>query len=289
MDQFRLFAHAKHLRLVSAGLLEALFTGNWRSVFKGLGIEFDEVREYVENDDARLIDWNISSRMGSAYTKLFREERELILCLIVDLSASIAGGSGKLGRREMLILLFSLLTLAAARNNDKVGALFFTDRIERWVAPHMGRSHALRLMQDVRTLHPAGSGTDLGLALRTVGETLKRRGICVILSDFRVGGYRRQLARLTHRHDVIALRIVDPMDQEFPRSGLIRVVDPETGRLALTYGRSKRFRRHYHDWGLAQRSEWLQECSLKGVSLLEISTNDDPALQLIRFFRRRRK
>ncbi len=289
MDQNRVYQSARRLQLISHQLVESLLAGNYRSVFKGQGIEFDEVREYVEGDDARLIDWNVSSRLGTPFTKVFREERELTLFLLVDMSASMHGGTGQESRQSVQQLLFSLLSLAAAQNNDKMGAVFYTEGIEHWVSPVKGRKHALRLIQDMVRFEAKGSGSDLALALRTAGEALKRRGICVILSDFKTSGYYKNLSLLSRRHDVIAVRIVDPVDELYPETGLFRLEDPETGRSILAPGRSQRFRREYHDYWRMERRQWRRECRRRGVATLEVDTDEDPAVKLLRFFQRRRR
>lgn len=289
MTRAQLFSRVKQLQLLSTKLVESLLGGNYRSVFRGPGIEFAEVREYVEGDDARLIDWNVSSRLDSTYTKTFREERELTLFLIVDMSASIVTDWGDTLRRETQRLLFALLAFAAVQNNDRVGAMFFSDRIESWVSPTKGRKHAHRLIQDMLSFEPTGRGSNLALALRTAGESLKRRGICVVLSDFKTSGYSKDLTLLARRHDVIAIRITDPLDVVYPRSGLVQLADPETGQTILAQGRSKRFRRSYEQFWENQRRMWRRECIRVGASPLEITSKDDPVAKLLHFFRGRRR
>jgi uncharacterized protein (DUF58 family) len=226
--------------------------------------------------------------MGTPFTKMFREERELTLFLLVDMSASMAGGTADGTRRSVQRLLFSLLSLAAAQNNDKMGAVFYSDQIEHWVTPVKGRKHALRLIQDMVRFEPRGKGSDLALALRTAGEALKRRGICVILSDFKTTGYFKDLSLLARRHDVIAIRIVDPIDELYPETGLFRLEDPETGRSILAPGKSRRFRKQYHDYWAEERRRWQRECRRRGVSIVEVGTDEDPAAKLLQFFQRRR-
>ncbi len=286
-----LFQRVKRVELISKELVESLLAGDYRSVFRGPGIEFDEVRDYVEGDDARLIDWNVSSRMGSAYTKTFREERELQLFILVDMSASILHGEGGTGwnRRESLAQLFALLAFAAIRNNDRVGALFFTDRNEHWVPPRKGRKHGLRLIQEMLAFEPRGKGSELGGALRGAGEALKRRGICVILSDFKTSGYLKELRIVARKHDTIAIRIVSPLDLEFPQTGLIELEDPETGSQILARGLSPAYRKQYKDYWGYERRTWRRECTRRGVSTLEVRTDEDPAARLVQYFRRRRK
>jgi uncharacterized protein (DUF58 family) len=288
MNPQEILAKVKRLQLISTKLVDNLLAGNYRSVFKGPGVEFDEAREYVEGDDARLIDWNVSSRLDNVFTKTFREERELTLFILFDVSASLFAQADDSARREVESLLCAVLTLAAVKNNDQVGGLFFSDRIERWIPPMKGRTHAMRLIQDMLSFEPEGSGSDLGLAIRTAAEALKRRGVCVILSDFKSAGYFRDLTLLSRRHDVIAIRIVDPLEEEYPKSGLVHLQDPESGETLLASGRSRAFRKQYTDFWANQRRQWRRECNRRGIDTLEIRTDQDPAQKLVEFFRRRR-
>jgi uncharacterized protein (DUF58 family) len=278
-------SRVRGLQIVSTKLVEGILAGNYRSVFKGQGIEFDEVREYVETDDARLIDWNVSSRFGGAFTKTFREEREITLFLVVDVSPSVFLGNS---RRRTTALLFSLLSFAAIQNSDRVGAAFFTDKIEKWIPPRKGKRHAMRLIGDMLRFKPEGRGSALSLALRASGEALKKRGIVFILSDFKTGGYQRELLILGRKHDVIALRIFSPEDEEFPEAGLAYLEDPETREVLVSAGMSEKFRRDYADYRQALRRQWLRDCGRLGVSAAEISTLDDPGEKLTQFFKRRK-
>lgn len=284
IDRSRLLSSVKRIQLVATRLVENLLAGDYRSVFRGPGIEFDEVREYVEGDDARLIDWNVSSRMGGPFTKTFREERELTLVLVVDVSASLLSGLPSRTRRELVAELFALLSLAAVVNNDRVGAVLFSDRIESWVAPRKGKRHALRLITDMVGIDPAGRGSDLALALRTTGEALKRRGVVIVISDFKTRGYLPDLTLMGRRHDVIAVRVSDPLDRAFPVSGLVRLDDPESRRTMLAPGYSRRFRESYAEYWEQHRKSWLAECRKRGIGTMEVSTDQDPAVALIRYF-----
>ena len=289
LDRPRLLASVRRIQLVAIKLVENLLAGDYRSVFRGPGIEFDEVREYVEGDDTRLIDWNVTSRMDAPYTKTFREERELNLVLVVDLSASLAVGASKRPRREVVAELFALLSLAAAVNNDRVGALFFSDRIEGWIEPHKGKRHVLRLITDMVAAEPTGRGSDLALALRTASEALKRRGVVFVISDFKTAGYLADLTLMSRRHDVIAVRVFDPIDERFPESGAVHLQDPETGRSIVATGRSRRFREAYDGFQQNLRTSWASECRKRGIGTLDVSTGDDTAGQLIRYFESRKR
>ena len=283
------FARIKNLEIISDKLVESLLSGNYRSVFKGPGIEFSEVREYAEGDDPRLIDWNVTSRMNSVFTKTFREEREIVLFLLVDLSASIVTSTLGNQFRETVQLIFTILTLSAINNNDQVGAVFFTDRIENWVSPVKGRKHALRLIHDMAQHVPRGSGSDLGLAIRTAGEALNRRGICVILSDFKIQGYWRDLSVLSKRHDVVAVRLIGTEEMSFPSTGLIKIQDAETGKMLLGFGSNRQFRRKYQEYWSIQHRQWFRECRKRGVSPLEIPVDEDPIPRLVSFFQKRKR
>lgn len=280
-------ARLRQLQIVAQRLVESLLAGNYRSVFKGTGIEFDEVREYVEGDDVRLIDWNVSSRVGVPYTKTFREEREMTLFLLVDHSASLEVGTRERSMRQVALLTATLLTLAAVQNNDKVGGALFSGTIDRLVTPAKGRAHAMRLLQHIMSDRPTREGSDLAGALRTVGETLKRRGIVVIISDFQTTNYQRELALVARRHDVIAIRVADPIQTALPEFPLMSVRDPETGRTVMLNGRSRRYRFAFEQFWRQQRQQWLRECARRGVPALEIETVDQVAARLIAFFRRR--
>ena len=286
MEERRVFRNLHNLHLVSSKLVESLLAGNYRSLFRGPGIEFDEVREYVEGDDIRQIDWNVSSRMSSPYTKIFREERELILFLVVDMSASLSVGSEE-RKRDLSVYISGILAAAAVRNNDRVGAVLFTDRIEKWIPARKGRRHAARLVHDLLVTEPVGRGSDLPAAVRSVLETMKRRGICVIISDFRTPVVWKEMTLLSRRHDVIALMIGDDADEEFPARGLIELQDVESGEVLVAPGYSRRFRRAYHEYSSALEEEWLSALKRRKIEFLKINTGEDPAPLLINFFRRR--
>ena len=222
----------KGIELRTRSLVNTLFTGEYRSVFRGQGIEFAEVRAYQHGDDFRAIDWNVSARMGYPFVKSFVEERELTLLLVVDQSGSLHFGrpSSKAG---LAVEVGAVLALAAARHNDRVGALLFADRVEHVIKPTKGRAHALRVIRDLIAFAPRGRGTNLGEALRYATKLLRHRAIVVILSDFRADGWEEPLARLADRHDVVAITIDDPREIALPDAGWIELEDAETGRRVL--------------------------------------------------------
>jgi uncharacterized protein (DUF58 family) len=212
-------------------LVNSLFTGEYRSVFKGQGLEFAEVREYIPGDEVRAIDWNVTARMGRPFVKRYIEERELTIMLAVDLSGSERFGTGTRFKAEAASELATVLAMSAVRNNDRVGAVLFTDRIELVVPPRKGRRHALRVIRELLAPSPVRSGTDLTGALAYLTRLLTHRTIVFVMSDFQAAGYDRQLSLLGQRHDVIAVSVDDPAERSLPDVGLVRLRDPETGAI----------------------------------------------------------
>ncbi len=279
----------KRIELIANKLVYNVFSGNYRSVFRGPGIEFDEFRSYMYGDDTRMIDWNVTARTGSPYVKTFREERELNLFNILDLSASVQNGSGKRGKLETEALILAILALSAALNSDRVGALFFTDRVEKWVGLAKGKKHALGLISNFLSTETIGKGSNLALALETTNRFLKKRSICVIISDFKTDDYWHEMSLLARKHDVIAIRVTDDNDLSFPDTGLVGLVEPENDSILYASGRSKNFRKAYRDYWLAHQRKWRKNCSKYGVSRLEIDTMQDIGFELYKFFQRRKR
>jgi uncharacterized protein (DUF58 family) len=256
----------------------------YSSAFKGQGMEFAEVREYTWGDDVRSIDWNVTARMGHPYVKVFEEERELTLLLMVDASGSQSFGSAGRFKGELAAEMAAVLSFLAIRNNDRVGALFFTDRIEKFVAPRKGKRHVLRLIREILAFRPEGRGTDIGLALEFATRILKRRAIVVVLSDFRAGGYESALRVAARQHDLVAVTLVDPRERELPDVGLVELEDAETGSVRLVDTSDRRVRRHHAERARAReaaRTELLRRAAVDEV----VITPDGGAVEpLLRFF-----
>src|SRR4051794_16128250 len=219
----------KLLELQTRGLVNSLFTGEYRSVFKGQGMEFAEVREYQAGDEVRAIDWNVTARMGRPFVKRYIEERELTVMLAVDLSGSERFGTRGRFKSELASELAAVLAMSAIRNNDRVGAVLFTDRIEHVVPPRKGRRHALRLMRDLLVFEPEGTRTDLPAALEFTGKMVAHKSIIFVVSDFQAPDLEHPLKLLAQRHDVIAVTVDDPSERTLPDIGLARFIDPESG------------------------------------------------------------
>jgi uncharacterized protein (DUF58 family) len=222
----------KLIELRTRRLVTSLFSGEYRSVFRGQGIEFSEVRAYEQGDDFRAIDWNVSARMGTPYVKTFEEERELTLLLVVDRSGSVEFGRPR-QKADLAVEVAAVLALAAARQNDRVGAVLFASGIDEVVPPRKGRPHALRVIRDVIAYQPSGPGTNLAAALTHAQRLLRHHAIVVILSDFRARGWEAPLQRLALKHDVVAITLDDPREYTLPEAGWIELEDAETGARAL--------------------------------------------------------
>ncbi|HEU4648957.1 MAG TPA: DUF58 domain-containing protein [Gemmatimonadales bacterium] len=282
-------AEVRRLEITTRQLVRDLVAGEYASAFRGTGIEFAEVREYLPGDDVRMIDWKVTARLGSAFVKRYHEEREVGVLLVVDASASGMFGSRVRTKRELATEVAAVLGLAAARSNDRVGLALFTDRVERFVPPAKGRRQALRLMSELLAFEPAGRGTDLAGSLRFLEPMLRRRSVLFVVSDFLAQGWHDPFARISRRHDVIAVQIVDPRERTLPAAGLITLRDPESGawRAVDTDSAAVRdgFRRRMQEWDAAFE-RGLHEC---GADLIRLETAAPYAEPLISFFRRRER
>jgi len=268
-------------------LVNESLAGEYHSVFKGRGMEFDEVREYTPGDDIRTIDWNVTSRMGHPYVKKYVEERELTVVLLVDASAS--GDFGTVGstKRAMAAEVCALLAFSAIRNSDRVGLLIFTDREERYVPPRKGRNHVLRVIREVLTFEPEGRRTNLTLALESLARGIRRRSVAFVVSDFLDSGFERALRIANRKHDLIALALSDPREMELPPVGILELEDVETGRRILvdTWDRDARgrFTEQARERAETRRRLFRQT----KVDFVELSTALPYDVPLVRFFRER--
>jgi uncharacterized protein (DUF58 family) len=277
----------KRLEIRTRRLVEESLAGSYHSVFRGRGMEFSEVREYVPGDDVRTIDWNVSARMGHPFVKKFTEERELTVMLLVDASSSGLFGTARATKMQTAAEISALLAFSAIRNNDRVGLLLFTDEIEMYVPPRKGREHALRVLRECLTIEPAGRGTRIAGALEYLQRVVTKRAVVFLLSDFQDEGYERIMRVVAQKHDLVAIAISDPRELALPNVGLIGVEDPESGRPGVIDTGSARVRRAYAD--AARRAQLTLRESVRrtGVDLLELSTGEPYEPPLIRFFHER--
>jgi uncharacterized protein (DUF58 family) len=279
----------RRLELRTRRFVENAFSGQYHSVFKGRGMNFDEFRPYQIGDEIRTIDWNVTARTGETYVRKYVEERELTVMLLVDLSASEGFGSRQASKREIAAEAASLLAFCAIRNNDKVGLLLFTDRVELFVPPRKGRTHTLRLIREILFFEPESRATSLHGALTFLNRVTTRRAVVFLFSDFQDAGYERPLAIASRRHDLIAVPMEDPGDLELPNVGIISAVDPETGRRFQVNSADRRVRAAFSQAAEAQRrnrDHLLRQYSIDTVTL---RTDQDYFPVLRAFFLRREK
>jgi uncharacterized protein (DUF58 family) len=281
-----IFAKTRRIEIRTSRLVNELFAGRYHSTFKGRGVEFVDVREYVPGDDIRAIHWNVTARLSQPYIKRFSEERELTILIAVDLSRSHAFGTRSRLKSELAAELVALLSFAALKNNDKVGLLLFTDRVESYTPPRKTRKHALRLVRDTLGFEPAGTGTDLTGALEYINRVQKRRAIVFLISDFLAEGWERLLAITQRHHDTIALVIEDPMERRWPAVGKIVLEDAETGQRDLSPA-STVFRTLYERHSNARREARDRTFARHKLDRVVFRTDQDYVRPLLAFFRER--
>lgn len=287
----------RQLEIRTRRLVNDSLAGTYHSVFKGRGMDFDEVREYSPGDEVRTIDWNVTARAGRTFVKKFTEERELTIFLLVDISASGNFGSGALGERDLAAELASVLAFSAIRNSDKVGLLLFTDRVERYLPPKKGRRHVLRVARDILYHTPEGTGTDVVKALDVVNRVLHRRAIVFLISDFESpkdpvsarAELRRAMRRTNRRHDLIAVHVEDPREKELPNVGIIALEDAETGEIIELDTASASVRKRFNERSAQRSRELVSDFRSEGIDTLQLQTDSPymPALQ--RFFKIRER
>lgn len=279
----------RYIQIHSNKIVNEMLAGEYHSVFKGRGMEFEEVREYQFGDEIRAIDWNVTARTGHPYVKRYVEERELTLLFLVDLSASGGFGSAEKTKSELAAEICALLAFTAIKNNDKVGLLIFSDHIEYMVPPGKGSTHVLRIIRDLLLFEPKGIGTDIAGALGYVSQLTKKKCVVFLLSDFQDAGYEDAMRRVALRHDLIAVNIADPRELELPKAGLMLLRDPETGKQRIVDTSSARVRRAYAQATEAARRALRSHFWSMAVDHIEIGTDKDYVRELIRFFRARER
>ena len=284
-----LLARIRRIEITTRKLVSDSFAGEYQSVFKGRGMEFDEVRQYHPGDDVRTIDWNVTARTGEPYVKSFIEERELTVMLAVDVSGSGDFGTRNRFKRELAVELAAVMSFAATTNNDRVGLLLFTDRVESLVPPRKGRRHVLRMVRDLLVFQPVGSGTDIRLALDTVHQMLKRRSIVFLLSDFLADpeSYRQAMLVTNRRHDVVAFDLSDPLEHEIADVGIMALEDAESGQLRWVDTGSSEWRREFLE-RVARVEEGKNDVFIAaGVDRIRVTTERDYVPEVGAFFKNR--
>jgi uncharacterized protein (DUF58 family) len=282
-----LIKQVRQIEIKTKGLVNQVFSGEYHSVFKGRGMEFSEVREYQFGDDIRNIDWNVTARFGHPFIKIFEEERELTVMLLVDLSGSLIFGTVEKTKQQIAAELSAVLAFSAMKNNDKVGLLLFTDKIEKFVPPRKGRKHVLRIIREVLSFEPVGKSTNIKGALEYMNNAIKKKSIVFLISDFMDSGYEKILRIVGRKHDLIGVVLNDQREKEIPSLGLIKFTDAETGRERWIDTSSKSFQKNLASirWNNMQKLKSL--FTSVRIDNVEINTSENYVAPLVRFFRLR--
>ncbi|HSH64823.1 MAG TPA: DUF58 domain-containing protein [Bacteroidia bacterium] len=287
METSELLKKVRKIEIKTRGLSNHIFSGEYHSAFKGRGMTFSEVREYQAGDDIRSIDWNVTARFNNPYVKVFQEEREMTVMLLVDVSASGEFGTNKQLKQELITELCAVLSFSAIQNNDKIGVIFFTDKIEKFIPPKKGKAHILRIIRDLIEFQPEHKKTDIRQVLRYLTSVIKKRSVAFIISDFMAGDFTDALKIANKKHDLVALRIYDKREQELPNIGLIKVMDTETGQLKWVDTTDKNVRTHFAAVA-KKRDAYLKDIFNKsGVDSANICTADSYIQPLMNLFKKR--
>jgi len=283
-----ILARVRRIEIKTKGLSNHIFAGEYHSAFKGRGMSFSEVREYSTGDDVRSIDWNVTARSNTPHVKVFEEERELTVMLLVDVSLSSLFGSHGRSKREMITEIGAVLSFSAATNNDKVGVIFFSDKIEGFIPPKKGRSHILRIIRELIALEPKGqAGTKISAGLEYLNNVLKKRTITFVLSDFISAPYELPLQLAARRHDVVGIQVYDRGDKELPKAGLLQVIDAETGARRWIDSNDKRVQVEYGKAFEGMRQYGVQAFRKAGAKMVSLRTDEDYVKLLQGFFKSR--
>lgn len=288
-----LLKNVRKIEIKTRGLSHQVFAGEYHSAYKGKGMAFSEVREYRYGDDVRSMDWNVTARLNAPFIKVFEEERELTVMLMVDVSGSRLFGTTQKFKKELVAEIGAVLSFSASINNDKVGALFFSDQVELFIPPKKGRSHLLRIIRELLEFEPKSKKTDIGESLRYLTNALKRRSTVFLLSDLmdvneeRKPRFEEALKIAANKHDLAVIRVYDPREQQLPKIGIVRVADAETGAETWIDTSSRRVRTHYEQWNRETEAAIKQLLMMHRIDNVDISTDQDYVKELIRLFKQR--
>ncbi|MCC6372581.1 MAG: DUF58 domain-containing protein [Bacteroidia bacterium] len=288
METSELLKKVRKIEIKTRGLSSQIFSGEYHSAFKGRGMAFSEVREYTPGDDVRTIDWNVTARFNTPFVKVFEEERELSVVLLVDVSASGAFGTSKQLKQELITELCAVVAFSAAQNNDKIGVIFFSDKIEKFIPPKKGKSHVLRIIRELIEFKPESKKTNLELALKYLTNVIKKKSIVFLVSDFLAEtNYKDALKIANKKHDLVALRIVDKTETELPKIGLIKLKDNESGKLMWVDTDNAQFRKQYALNQVKFENEIKDIFNRSGIDATKIYTHESYIKPLMNLFKNR--
>ena len=288
METTDLLKKVRRIEIKTRGLSRNIFAGEYHSAFKGRGMAFSEVREYSYGDDMRDIDWNVTARYNKPYVKVFEEERELTVMLLIDVSESLSFGTSTMIKRNMLAEIAATLAFSAIQNNDKIGVIFFSDKIEKFVPPKKGRKHILYIIREILSFEPENNQTDISMALRYLTNAIKKRCTAFLLSDFiDTSDYKQALKIANRKHDLVSVQVYDKMSTELKPLGLMKVKDPETGNEQWVDTSSKKVQTTYRKWWYTQQTYMNAAFKQSGVDSISVSTDDDYVRSLLMLFQKR--
>lgn len=288
MDTKELIKKVRKIEIKTRGLSSQVFSGEYHSAFKGRGMAFAEVREYMPGDEIRTIDWNVTARFNTPYVKVFQEERELTMMLLVDISGSSKFGTRDLLKRELIAELCAVLAFSAAQNNDKIGVLLFSDQVELFIPPKKGKKHILRIIRELLEFKPTHRKTDIAQVLRHFNNAIKKRSIAFVISDFMTSSPLEEALKIVNkRHDLIALQVADPFEEELPNIGMVELEDPETGTSEWINTSSKKVRTEWKAAALKRDKELSTAFRKSGVDFVKLSTNKSYIIPLMNLFKKR--
>ncbi|MDR0422684.1 MAG: DUF58 domain-containing protein [Proteiniphilum sp.] len=289
METAELLKKVRHIEIKARGLSRNIFAGEYHSAFKGRGMAFSEVREYQYGDDMRDIDWNVTARYNRPYVKIFEEERELTVMLLIDVSGSLGFGSQTILKRDMVAEIAATLAFSAIQNNDKIGVIFFTDNVEKFIPPKKGRKHILYIIREILHFRPEGNRTDLSVTLRYMTGAIKKRCTAFLISDFiDAGDYGQALRIAARKHDVAAIQVYDRLSTELQPVGLMKVKDPETGEERWINTSSGKVRDRYRTWWNSMQLSMTGAFRQSGVDGVSVSTGSDYVKSLLQLFKQRK-
>lgn len=287
METSELIKKVRKIEIKTRGITKQMFSGEYHSAFKGRGMAFSEVREYFPGDDIRSIDWNVTARYASPFVKVFEEERELTVVLLVDISGSQSFGTEVQFKKDLVTELSAVLAFSAIQNNDKIGVILFSDIIEKFIPPKKGKYHALRIIRELIEFQPKGKKTDINVALRYLTNVLKKRAIVFVVSDFLSDDYESALRIASKKHDTIAVQIFDKSEAELPKVGVIRIFDAESGKYMWVDTSSRSVRENYKDWWNGNQKKLTNVLNRNKVDLIKIRTDESYIAPLQNFFKKR--
>lgn len=287
METSDLLKKVRHIEIKTRGLSNQIFAGEYHSAFKGKGMTFSEVREYQYGDAIRDVDWNVTARFNHPYVKVFEEERELTVMLLVDVSGSKNFGTQSQYKQELMTEIAAVLSFSAITNNDKIGVILFSDKIEKFIPPQKGRKHILRIIRELLTFKPESKSTNIAGALEYLTNAIKKRSIAFLLSDFIDSDFKDAMTIANRKHDLVALQVFDKRETSLPNMGLVKVLDAETGKSNYVDTSSKKVRDNYEQWWNNHAANLSQTCKLSGVDFASVSTGEDYVKSLIYLFKHR--